>query len=446
MEMINSMPPPTKPLKKRHNKNKKKNWAKIDASEIEDSMVYVKSGKMPSSLKLDSELFDIQTSESQSELHPRIQKARNHKLKVDCILKNPALAEANLRHTRAKKSGLVKRLDKKVSKKMKIVKRVLVLPSALNATNEAYDLWSQTADKVKEDLFSVNKIAKHTLAVNGKKKKPKHMYKGPEGALNTTVVDVPHHGASYNPDADQHQLLLAEEHNKEVQRDFKAEKLARAVYFDPTQVITADEKQRELGEGIMYQDEEEESDEEEGDSDDDEIHTTVTVPKTRKKRRKEMMVKQAELERQLAKEKRIRDNDVFRTKSLISEIKTEKKELAERKLQRDQIKIQPQLGYLKFETPDQDYQLSSELRGSLRELKPCGDLLTDRQRSLEKRCVIEARTKYRVEKRKKKKEKVKYQEKREFRLIDLETPKNFVVMTKKQCGQRRFKASSKQTM
>jgi nucleolar protein 53 len=44
-----------------------------------------------------------------------------------------------------------------------------------------------------------------------------------------------------------------------------------------------------------------------------------------------------------------------------------------------------------YEEPDIDLQLSEELVGSLRQLKPEGNLLRDRFKSLQKRGIIETR-------------------------------------------------------
>merc|ERR1719431_388762 len=101
----------------------------------------------------------------------------------------------------------------------------------------------------------------------------------------------------------------------------KEEKVARAVYVDPKNYVTEEMRDQELKEGLFAMDSDDDnSDKEDEDSSNEEIHTTVTVPKTRKRRRREQMEKDAIRKRKEEKAKRIRDNQVFRTKTLISEI------------------------------------------------------------------------------------------------------------------------------
>ncbi|MEQ2288843.1 nucleolar protein, partial [Ameca splendens] len=70
-------------------------------------------------------------------------------------------------------------------------------------------------------------------------------------------------------------------------------------------------------------------------------------------------------------------------------------------------------GGIRFQAPDLDVQLSDELAGSLRQLKPEGSILKDRFKSLQKRNLIEPRERAKF----KRKLKVKYVEKRAFKEI-----------------------------
>uniref|UniRef100_A0A2R9AUW6 Ribosome biogenesis protein NOP53 n=1 Tax=Pan paniscus TaxID=9597 RepID=A0A2R9AUW6_PANPA len=71
------------------------------------------------------------------------------------------------------------------------------------------------------------------------------------------------------------------------------------------------------------------------------------------------------------------------------------------------------LGRLKYQAPDIDVQLSSELTDSLRTLKPEGNILRDRFKSFQRRNMIEPRERAKF----KRKYKVKLVEKRAFREI-----------------------------
>ena len=114
--------------------------------------------------------------------------------------------------------------------------------------------------------------------------------------------------------------------------------------------------------------------------------------------------------------KKLRENEVYQAKTFLKEITKKEKESLKKQAKKREIVKRPILSSYKFVEPNQDLQLSHEIRGSLRALKPEGDILTDCYKSLQKRCIIEPRQKFKAPKRK---YKIKYQERREFREIEL---------------------------
>ena len=73
-------------------------------------------------------------------------------------------------------------------------------------------------------------------------------------------------------------------------------------------------------------------------------------------------------------------NQVYQVKKFKKEIKAEEEAQAERrayKAAKNEDKM-PRLSNIKWTAPDQDVKLTSELTGSLRELVPEGNVLTDR--------------------------------------------------------------------
>jgi len=75
-------------------------------------------------------------------------------------------------------------------------------------------------------------------------------------------------------------------------------------------------------------------------------------------------------------------------------------------------------GY-KFEEQDLDLKLSDELTGNLNSLKPEGNLLIDRYKSMQKRNIVETRVKQKIVKNRKKR---KLAEKRTYKMgFDWET-------------------------
>jgi len=403
--------------RKRINRNKPKNWKKNDFSAEEKALADV--GQKP-----EKKVSDILASEEK--VLTKFEKARSKVSQVDKILSSKPAAD--LRKARVVNT----RTDlRKVKKNMHMKKPKVTATFAGKKGNAKagafYDLWSSSApadgrDKselVADKLFKRNKISTQTLKVNGQHKKPKHMLKGPKSICKSSVV-APHAGTSYNPDKEAHNELLDVEILRELQKQEKEEKLVRATQIDPSRYVTVAEREKEDREGLHLsgEEEEEEADEQE-ESSELPVLSNVTVPKTRQKRRREKQQKDMQRELKDAKAKRVRDNEVFRTKALVKEINSKKaanKEKSDAKRAAKQAKM-PQLSYMKFEEPDQDLLLPEELPDSLRVLKPEGDLLTDQYKSYQRRCIVEARKKFRPKKRTG--GKVKFQEKRDFRDITL---------------------------
>jgi len=116
-------------------------------------------------------------------------------------------------------------------------------------------------------------------------------------------------------------------------------------------------------------------------------------------RKREKLRKQQEKERRNQKLERIRQSELYRLRSIKKNIKQLEEERSEkkerRKRRRDELAKTrpPKLSAVPYEAPDAEVQLSSELCGSLLELKPEGSLLEDRYKSMQKRGVVEPRTK-----------------------------------------------------
>merc|ERR1711994_538766 len=129
--------------------------------------------------------------------------------------------------------------------------------------------------------------------------------------------------------------------------------------------------------------------------------------KTMKQRRKALKLLMKEKRKNYDKREKMRILDVYKIKTLTKEIKAEEEQIAQnmakRKEQRETKKNMPAAitGH-KYEEQDIDLKLSEELTGNLRSLKPEGNLLTDRYKSMQKRNIIETRVKQKIVKNKKK--------------------------------------------
>nr|KAF6411140.1 NOP53 ribosome biogenesis factor [Rousettus aegyptiacus] len=147
------------------------------------------------------------------------------------------------------------------------------------------------------------------------------------------------------------------------------------------------------------------------------------VPNAKKLRRKEQrwqkLAERGELPRAAAvRAARLRRQELFRLRGIKAQVAQRLAELARRRERRRARRLAEadkprRLGRLKYQAPDIDVQLSSELPDSLRTLKPEGNILRDRFKSFQRRNMIEPRERARF----KRKYKVKLVEKRAFREI-----------------------------
>ncbi|XP_013926479.1 PREDICTED: glioma tumor suppressor candidate region gene 2 protein-like [Thamnophis sirtalis] len=197
-------------------------------------------------------------------------------------------------------------------------------------------------------------------------------------------------GGSYNPSFQSHQALLLQAFEAEVARQKAEERLQRQLKF-PTaaEAPTQESVFQEQCEGLM----EEESEGEEGQgsppgpleqdpqavSDEASPLFTATVvreKKTEQQRKKEKAAKRLKARELSEKAARLRKQELFQLKSIRLQLKQREAELQRRKQRREAKRkleaIKPKrLGRLKYEEPDVDVQLSSELAESLRTLRWC---------------------------------------------------------------------------
>lgn len=403
---------------KRTNKNKKKSWRKhIDISTIEDALdeqrLELRTGGLLSHKK-DSELFFIDKSHTAGHI-PKSRK--NKRLRVDqIIVPDPTAIKLPEKTRRRVKRQATRTLEKK------LVRRVNAAGPDSKDEVGLYDLWANESIELRDKFEKKSEAGKHTEKIIGKRqiKRPKNINKKASDAQTykyhgTPAVEVAHPGASYNPTFDDHQELLAKAHQVEVKKMRAKERVDNALHVPYESLPELGEREREMQEGLF----ENGTDGEETEEADDTV-VTANAPvraadkKTRRKRRIEEREKLEKREKEAKWADKLRENEVFRTKTFLAEIKAKEKKHAARRDMRKKKQRLVTLSNVKFTEQDLEIKLTDELKGSLRELKPEAGLLTDRYKSLQKRGIVEPRCKRRVPKRKRK---VKYQEKRQWREI-----------------------------
>lgn len=293
-----------------------------------------------------------------------------------------------------------------------------------------YDLWAKDNPLEQplagQDTFFLEQTKKKGV------KRPPHLHIKPS---QVPAVEVTPAGASYNPSFEDHQTLLLAAHEVELQRQKEAEKLERQLALPASeQPATQESAFQEMCQGLL---EESDGEEEPGEGPDTvpeaggkqtegaetsptPVRLAAMEKKTEQQRRREKAAQKMRVQQAQERAARLRHQELFRLRGIKAQVARRLAELARRREQRRVQRLAEadrprRLGRLKYQAPDVDVQLSSELADSLRTLKPEGNILRDRFKSFQKRNMIEPRERAKF----KRKYKVKLVEKRAFREIQL---------------------------
>merc|ERR1711962_866881 len=269
-------------------------------------------------------------------------------------------------------------------------------------TNFDFDIWADQEDDGK--LPSKEWVEKEAL-IHTLKGKSKHTPKASSKRNFSTgsllpAVEVRHAGASYNPSAEEHQELLLKATMVELAKEREAGRIERqttAMFPSRGQAPTAQDRVKEMSEGIVElnnevdhpEEEEEENEEEENIAETGEVDQKSLKPKTRKQKRDRRGRMFEEQKEKRLKEAKIREMEVMRVKSLKKELSKEDQRTQENQERREKQRVEKmsgpiQLSNYKYEPQELELKLSDELTGNLRNLSPEGSLLEDRFKSMQK--------------------------------------------------------------
>ncbi|XP_030007537.1 ribosome biogenesis protein NOP53 isoform X1 [Sphaeramia orbicularis] len=439
---IKSPSEPVSTRRKRVNKNRKKNWNKYsDINDVEEFLEDVRLQERTTggllSEKTDDSLFFLDAGQpekvEQEAPGPAEGKKRKGKasrpLRIDLILQHDSLVpppkdvlayqQPNAKKLRriAQKAeqlaakGVVPRRQKQLLNRRPVERTVkkAVTEANNNPDRDYYDIWGQES-KDSGDPWYLQQTRKKLV------KRPEKLNEKPS-VLPAVEVIAP--GGSYNPDFFSHQALLQEAHEVEVKKQKEEDKIVRQITVNKEDTATEETIFQEQVEGLV----EEENEEEETAPDDEEESVVVGAiavaeKKTERQRKRQRADKIKEQQRLADRRQVDQRQQLFQLRSIKASIKQQEKATAvrqiKRKVKQEAQKAQPRrLGRLKFQPQDLEVQLSDELAGSLRQLKPEGSVLKDRFKSLQKRNLIEPRERAKFKRR----HKVKYVEKRAFRAI-----------------------------
>lgn len=363
-------------------------------------------------------------------------KAKNLKpLKADEILaRRSAIPALSARPTKkravsSKEEARLRKITGRTSTYTKSTAMALVEKDGFLTSEYQYDAWGDDEDNaetiVQEDLKYVNKHYGHGKATA----RPQTIDMKPEAPVpNAKPIEVPHEGKSYNPAVEAWKALLQEEYEREAERERQR-----------LELVEAQNKIEELISKLNEQEYNKIADDEftDGETDasaygksDAEIEASaklsVNAPVQRKKKTR------AQRNKEKRHEERIKLNAEL--KSLKSQLKDlqnlpalleqEKKRIAaleeqqklKEELEAEGGRVKRKLhSHYEISEPGVEVKLSDELEDCLRRLKPEGNLIQDRFRSLQERGLVETRV--RVAKRRRYKQ--KFTEKWQFKDIKL---------------------------
>lgn len=261
------------------------------------------------------------------------------------------------------------------------------------------DLWADEESAVPKELDNewYNKnLVEHNLKGLGKPKVR------PPGELRATrtklkAIQAPHPGLSYNPTFDDHQELVEQVVAKEETINKKKERLERVTkaFGRMTRDQIAKMKEKEAIQGLPIDTSKENMQDEEP-SDDD--YKSVNAPvrnkkKDRKARRKQKEAREREILEKQKKRELKKVKDINNVPELTKKIKHQEKVVEIKGQHRAELekakKTQAgRLAKVKYREPEIDVSQLEDIAGNLRNLKPEGNLLLDRFKSLQKRNIL----------------------------------------------------------
>ncbi|XP_039105922.1 ribosome biogenesis protein NOP53 isoform X2 [Hyaena hyaena] len=399
----------------------------------------------------DEKLFFVDTGSKKKELNKKKTKSQKRSLllkkplRVDLVLENTSKVPVpkdvlahqvpNARKLRRKEQlweklaeqGELPREVRKAQARLRNPPAVRAKPGPQDTIERPfYDLWAKDNPLDRplagQDTFFLEQTKKKGV------KRPPRLHVKPS---QVPAVEVTPAGASYNPSFEDHQTLLLAAHEVELQRQKEAEKLERQLALPSSeQAATQESAFQEMcqglleesdGEGEPGQDKGPEAGGEQAEGAEASVmamRPAAVEKKTEQQRRREKAARKMRVQQAALRAARLRHQELFRLRGIKAQVAQRLAELARRReRRRAQILAQAdrprRLGRLKYQDPDIDVQLSSELSGSLRTLKPEGNILRDRFKSFQKRNMIEPRERAKF----KRKYKVKLVERRAFREI-----------------------------
>ncbi|KAF6017181.1 GLTSCR2 [Bugula neritina] len=385
-------------MKPKAPKNRKKGWKKVDTTElddfIEDQRLQERTGGLVSD-KTNEELFFIDEKSPGKPALPDSSIIGGYKkLKSFSNLEPDPRIPAISRHVK----GHTKQNYLKSTKPL-------------------------TRSQVKSLEQRKKDVSKRQQYLESDSKVPSSLKQKPS---SLPAVAAPHPGSSYNPSFDDHQELLQKVVKKQVKEDLEERKLLKktAANYGAEGPPTQESYLKEMSQGLgLNEGSDVESHTEEQD---DTLTGSVNPPKAAQKMKtKKQKRKRKEMLQELANRKKEKQARILNDKNSNNRFRAIRKEIAVQEQQAEEKSRKKslllasdglrtkRLNKKRYEEMEESVALTSELKGSMRLAKPSHSLLVDRFNSLQKRNVIEPRSRAKF----RRKYKLKFAEKMPFKEI-----------------------------
>eukprot|EP00124_Ichthyophonus_hoferi_P001354 Ihof_evm2s68 gene=Ihof_evmTU2s68 len=378
--------------KKKYSKNKKKNWGRfIDMKEMDEfledeSLANRIGGRVED--KKDEELFVIDNKPSEVEAEivaaPVLRRKKRvvKPLRIAKVLQSNPKVKAVGIQSKTKPKGDPTTLSKKIARQVNAV-------VASTATVAA----STTLAGVKKDtrIHDVWDDAREVVVLPNQLPQAKMPDTTARITTKLPAIETVHPGQSYNPSFDDHQKALDKAVTK-ISAEEKTQAYWRARAEGINQPVSVEQYTAEMKLGFdeegnlkLFSDGEDEEEEEAVEKEEGEEAKPIRAEdrKTRQQRTREKRLKE-EMKKKLAdKEERMNASEVYRLRNIKRSIEEKDKEIEENTKKNEEKKkmklYQPaRMSRFKFIEEPIDVQLTEELAGSLRTMKPEGNVMKDR--------------------------------------------------------------------
>ena len=298
-----------------------------------------------------------------------------------------------------------------------------MIKSTRRRTKFDFDLWNDESknENSERSVIENDEWLEENTKLHNKNKRgnmtrslPKDFY---EKTSALKSVEEPLPGLSYNPSLKDHQDILWKAAVVEMQKERAIRKIeyhTTRMFPDVKNAPTKESIFKEMSEGIPALDKnaakKDSDDEALIEEEEEETEAKMFKPKTKKQRNRSKQQKYEENVRKSELEEKKKGQDMFRMKTMKKQFTIQDKITAMRgvaKASKIEAKkfMASKLSNTNFEEPEIPLKLSDELSGNLRNLKPEGNLLEERFKSLQKRNILETRTKQKLTKAKARKRK-----------------------------------------